>query len=36
MSKFSLHLSEVISMGKTSTPEINQLNKYIIDKKILI
>ncbi|HAT1971840.1 TPA: hypothetical protein I8Z81_001446 [Legionella pneumophila] len=33
MSKFSLHLSEVISMGKTSTPEINQLNKYIIDKK---
>ncbi|HAT1965937.1 TPA: hypothetical protein I8Z55_001569 [Legionella pneumophila] len=33
MSKFSLHLSEVIGMGKTTTPEINQLNKYIIDKK---
>ncbi|HAT1701841.1 TPA: toprim domain-containing protein [Legionella pneumophila] len=33
MPKFSLHLSEVIGMGKTTTPEINQLNKYIIDKK---
>ncbi|HAT1923373.1 TPA: hypothetical protein JAZ42_10000 [Legionella pneumophila] len=33
MPKFSLHLSEVIGMGKTKTPEINQLNKYIIDKK---
>lgn len=33
MPKFSLHLSEVISMGKTTTPEINQLNKYVIDKK---
>ncbi|HAT9215468.1 TPA: hypothetical protein JBC15_05995 [Legionella pneumophila subsp. pneumophila] len=33
MQKFSLHLSEVIGMGKTTTPEINQLNKYIIDKK---
>ncbi|HAT1776173.1 hypothetical protein D7217_12080 [Legionella pneumophila] len=33
MPKLSLHLSEVISMGKTITPEINQLNKYIIDKK---
>ncbi|HBP6852602.1 TPA: toprim domain-containing protein [Legionella pneumophila] len=37
MSKFSLDLSEVISevigMGKATTPEINQLNKYIIDKK---
>lgn len=35
MPKFSLHLSEVISMGKTTTPEINQLNKYVIDKKAL-
>ncbi|HAT1825009.1 TPA: hypothetical protein JBA24_11765 [Legionella pneumophila] len=33
MPKFSLHLSEVIGMGKTTTPEVNQLNKYIIDKK---
>ncbi|HAT2094859.1 TPA: toprim domain-containing protein [Legionella pneumophila] len=33
MQKFLLHLSEVIGMGKTTTPEINQLNKYIIDKK---
>ncbi|MFO2972755.1 toprim domain-containing protein [Legionella pneumophila serogroup 10] len=35
MSKFSLHLSEVIGMGKTTTPEINQLNKYVIDKKCI-
>ncbi|HAT6976733.1 TPA: hypothetical protein F8R96_11440 [Legionella pneumophila] len=39
MSKFSLHLSEVISevigMGKITTPEINQLNKYVIDKKCI-
>ncbi|HAT8180324.1 TPA: hypothetical protein JA361_12900 [Legionella pneumophila] len=33
MPKFLLHLSEVTGMGKTTTPEINQLNKYIIDKK---
>lgn len=34
MSKFSLHLSEVIGMGKTTTPEINQLNKGYVRKML--